>query len=748
MKRIYKINLFIFIFLASSVSYLFSSSSGYTGASSSGCSCHGSSNSNTSVTLSSANGFSVEPGGKLNLTVKVTNTSMSKAGINIAVKDRTSGGSIIGNVTAGTNLKKIGNELTHGSTGGATLDGNGEANFEFEWTAPTTPGIYYIQAAGNAVNGNRGTGGDQWNLLSARQVTVKGITLITLNGGQEICSNETVDIKWTQFGLTNVKIELSKNGGSSYDETIVSSTSADEGSYTWNLPSDLSGNNLRIRISDVSNSDINNTSSADFAVVGSPEITSQPQDISSCVNESISLTFTAEGSNLSYQWYKDDVVLQNAINSELIIENIKQENVGAYKCEVKNSCAEVFTNSVSVTLGQLPEITSVSDDIEAPEGVSVQMTVEAQGDNLIFEWFKDGEKITDQNGNFLVINDVRKENEGNYTCKVSNDCGYIESTPIKLTIKNPGEGGKLELSKEIINFGNVKIGEKKDILIDDFFKNIGDDNLLIRGVDIVSQNTLFTMKELFVFTLEPDQIKDLLVTFRPQEIGEFSAELHIILDVDGEPIIVQLTGIGVESNNAEVVSSVNSINFGEIEIFLTKSEELILKNMSNEVAASLIDISFSGNQFKLTEELNLPIEIQTQEELNLFINFIPSIEGEINEKLIFIFSNSESIEVNLTGNSVFGSVTDYFESINIFPNPSNQGINIKFNSIKSDSFEIKIIDLHGNIIYDYGKRNLTLGENILLWNLQSNNGVEVSSGVYSILIQNSKMSIIEKLIIE
>ena len=57
---------------------------------------------------------------------------------------------------------------------------DGASTFEFEWTAPATPGTYTLYYAGNSVNLDGGTGGDQ-SANSSAEITVANPTAVTLN---------------------------------------------------------------------------------------------------------------------------------------------------------------------------------------------------------------------------------------------------------------------------------------------------------------------------------------------------------------------------------------------------------------------------------------------------------------------------------------------------------------------------------------------------------------------------------------
>ena len=127
--------------------------------------CHGSSASQaTSVSISSKSGsFTINPGGTLELTAIVAHASKNGAGINIGYKSR------YFKCCHRPRVKKSENELVHSARKSMT---SGKASFTFTWTAPTIEGTYYVLACGNAVNGDGGQSGDQWNFMSPIAITV------------------------------------------------------------------------------------------------------------------------------------------------------------------------------------------------------------------------------------------------------------------------------------------------------------------------------------------------------------------------------------------------------------------------------------------------------------------------------------------------------------------------------------------------------------------------------------------------
>lgn len=93
------------------------------------------------------------------------------------------------------------------------------------------------------------------------------VTVSAPNGGESFAGGSTQSITWAATGVTNVKLEYTLNG--STWSVITSSTSASTGSYSWTVPSSAS-TTAKVRVSDASNSALNDTSNANFTITTTP----------------------------------------------------------------------------------------------------------------------------------------------------------------------------------------------------------------------------------------------------------------------------------------------------------------------------------------------------------------------------------------------------------------------------------------------------------------------------------------------
>ncbi len=147
------------------------------------------------------------------------------------------------------------------STVAASLPNTGS----YAWTVPNSPSTTCRIRISDAGDGNP-TDMSNANFTIAPEPVELRVT--SPNGGESWYAGSTQTITWTATVYSgNVKIELSLDGGSNYSQVVAST--ANNGSYTWILPSTTSSL-CRIRISDAADGDPVDVSNADFQIAPPP----------------------------------------------------------------------------------------------------------------------------------------------------------------------------------------------------------------------------------------------------------------------------------------------------------------------------------------------------------------------------------------------------------------------------------------------------------------------------------------------
>lgn len=152
------------------------------------------------------------------------------------------------------------------------------------------------------------------------------------------------------------------------------------------------------------------------------EITSQPLAYSGvlCDGDVYQLSTAADGSKLSYQWYKNDTPIADAINSTYVASES-----GLYKVLVTNACGtdNIFSNEIAVTINPITAITSNLEDASVCEDNPYTMSVTAVGSNLSYQWYREGTPIQDATNSYYHIDSIKPGDYDNYSVKVTGICG-------------------------------------------------------------------------------------------------------------------------------------------------------------------------------------------------------------------------------------------------------------------------------------------------------------------------------------
>ena len=75
-----------------------------------------------------------------------------------------------------------------------------------------------------------------------------------------------------------------------------------------------------------------------------------PDNVTALIGQSVELVCTAVGTDIDYQWIKDDVVVSGSRSRKLKFTNIQESNEGAYKCRAHNIGGVVVSNPGIITV--------------------------------------------------------------------------------------------------------------------------------------------------------------------------------------------------------------------------------------------------------------------------------------------------------------------------------------------------------------------------------------------------------------
>lgn len=132
--------------------------------------------------------------------------------------------------------------------------------------------------------------------FSIAQAGTETLTLLAPTGGESWEIGVSYSILWTSSGLAGARIELSRDGGTTW-EVLVASTPASSGSYFWTVTGPQTTQTL-VRVSDLADSSPSDVSIANFDLLPPPSITvTSPNGGESLTpNSTFPVTWTSTGS--------------------------------------------------------------------------------------------------------------------------------------------------------------------------------------------------------------------------------------------------------------------------------------------------------------------------------------------------------------------------------------------------------------------------------------------------------------------
>lgn len=188
------------------------------------------------------------------------------------------------------------------------------------------------------------------------------------------------------------------------------------------------------------------------SIKSSPTIESYSDNQNIYVGEKLKIYVTASpgtsDSALSYQWYKNNTLLQGETKSWLEKAEAITDDSGFYNCVVQedgggstaSNQIEVFVTKPSPV--NKPIILNQTTDMELIAGSSVTLRVNAipsiETDTLSYQWYKDGTAINGTD-NTLNLTNVTLNQAGSYQCLITEENlnTSSESEAFSILVKNP-----------------------------------------------------------------------------------------------------------------------------------------------------------------------------------------------------------------------------------------------------------------------------------------------------------------------
>ncbi len=220
-------------------------------------------------------------------------------------------------------------------------------------------------------------------------------------------------------------------------ETVFAGGLVDNRSVSSLLGFDAQGDDLVVLLKFTDNSEgiyiVRGTTSA------LPVIVSDPLDFNVIENGGASFWVTGGGEGpLRYQWLKDGGVVAGQTNAYLTFNQVLASDVAGYSVVVANASGSVTSRVAQLTRTIPSSPTILRSPSFSPSiinaGSDAAVSVVAAGQNLAYQWYKNGVAIPGATSNLVSIPNVGLSDRTNYFVVLTTASGVLTSTVASLAI--------------------------------------------------------------------------------------------------------------------------------------------------------------------------------------------------------------------------------------------------------------------------------------------------------------------------
>jgi len=326
--------------------------------------------------------------------------------------------------SSGITNVKIEYTTNNGTTWTTIIASTAASVASYIWTIPNVPTTLAKIRISDASSTTNNDVSDAVFTIS----TTSSLSVVSPNGGESFTAGSTQNITWTSTDVANIKIEYSINNGTSWG-TIIASTPAAAGSYSWTVPNNPSTKCL-IKISDVSTPAIYDQSNTVFTIIAAPTITillpNGTEDWFVGASKNIAW-MSSNVTNVKIEYSTDSganwILLASSVNAPLGFFNWTIPNTPSEHCKVRLTAVEnilcVDESDNEFTISAVPEILLVNPDGNEKWKV---------GSNKNISWTTNNvsrlniQLSTDNGSSWLTIQNNVQASDGELNWKIPDSC--------------------------------------------------------------------------------------------------------------------------------------------------------------------------------------------------------------------------------------------------------------------------------------------------------------------------------------
>lgn len=269
------------------------------------------------------------------------------------------------------------------------------------------------------------------------------------------CEGTTISFSVAASGTPNLQYQWQEDQGSGFvnlaDQGFLSGSNTIQLTIS-NIQTAMGGFQYRCLVSgDDADDVISNAATMNVTSIPSPPTVS---DNTGCPSETIILSASGS-SDGSYRWY-DVAHGGTALNGEVnatFTTSALTATTSYYVSIINETCESNRTEIVATIIASLSIIVQPANQT-VDEGSNVALFVIAAGENLSYQWQKDGTDLSGETSNTFTINSAQPSDAGVYTCNVTNDCGNVPSDQATLVVNEQEITLNLESSTQLAIYPN------------------------------------------------------------------------------------------------------------------------------------------------------------------------------------------------------------------------------------------------------------------------------------------------------